>query len=47
MIKSGKYAIYSGNEYILNIDMNGNHVIITSNKDYIDDSFVDKYVYGG
>ena len=46
MIKSGKYAIYGGNEYILNIDMNGNHVIITSNKDYIDDSFADKYGSG-
>ena len=46
MIKSGKYATYGGNEYILNIDMNGNHVIITSNKDYIDDSFVDKYGSG-
>ena len=46
MIKSGKYAIYGGNEYILNIDMNGNHVIITSNKYYIDDSFADKYGSG-
>ncbi len=46
MIKSGKYATYGANEYILNIDMNGNHVIITSNKDYIDDSFVDKYGSG-
>jgi hypothetical protein len=46
MIKSGKYAIYGGNEYILNSDMNGNDIIITSNKDIIDDSFVDNYGSG-
>ncbi len=46
MIKSGKYAIYNGNEYQLNRDMNGNQIIITSNENYIDDSFVDKYGSG-
>jgi hypothetical protein len=41
MIKSGQYAIYGGNEYELNGDMNGNDIIITTNRNYIDDSFVD------
>lgn len=39
MIKSGKYAVYAGKEYTLNRDMNGNHILITSNKDYADNSF--------
>ena len=43
MIKSGKYTSYCGNEYELNGDMNGNDIIITTNRNYIDDSFVDKY----
>ena len=43
MIKSGKYALYCGNEYTLNSDMNGNNIIVTNNKEYIDGSFVDKY----
>ena len=43
MIKSGKYALYCGKEYKLNRDRNGNNIIITNNKDYIDDSFVDKH----
>lgn len=47
MIKSGKYALYCGKEYKLNRDRNGNDIIITNNKDYIDDSFVDKYGYAG
>ena len=43
MIKSGKYALYRGKEYKLNRDMKGNSIIITKDKDCIDDSFVDKY----
>lgn len=43
MIKSGKYALYCGKEYKLNRDMKGNSIIITKEKDCIDDSFVDKY----
>lgn len=46
MRKSGKYALYGGNEYTLNKDMDGNNLIITKNKDYIDDSFVDIYGNG-
>lgn len=46
MKKSGKYALYGGNEYMLNKDMEGNNLIITKNKDYIDDSFIDIYGNG-
>lgn len=46
MKKSGKYALYGGNEYTLNKDMDGNNLIITKNKAYIDDSFVDVYGNG-
>lgn len=46
MKKSGKYALYGGNEYMLNKDMDGNNLIITKNKDYIDNSFIDVYGNG-
>lgn len=43
MIKSGEYALYCGHEYTLSRDMSGNDIIITQNKEHIDDTFVDKY----
>jgi len=46
MIKNGLYTHYKGNEYIFSGDMNNNLLIITRNKNIIDESFEDTYHSG-
>lgn len=46
MIKSGKYALYKGNEYELSEDVDDNNIIITTNDAIIDDTFEDRYGTG-
>ena len=46
MIKSGNYAIYRGNEFKLLTDINENNIIITKNKNIIDNNFEKTYITG-
>ncbi len=46
MIKNGRYGVYKNMEYKINEDMEGNLLIITSEKEKIDSSFVDKFKTG-
>ena len=46
MIKNGEFCIYNGNEYELNEDNDGNLIIITTNREIIDATFVDEYNSG-
>ena len=46
MIKNGEFCVYNGNEYELNEDNDGNLIIITTNREIIDATFVDEYNSG-
>lgn len=46
MIKNGRYGVYKNMEYKINEDMEGNLLIITSEKEKIDSSFVDRFKTG-
>lgn len=46
MIKNGEFCIYNGKEYELNGDNDGNLVIITTNREIIDATFIDEYNSG-
>lgn len=43
MIKNGEFCVYNGNEYELNEDNDGKLIIITTNREIIDATFVDEY----
>ncbi|WP_253295622.1 hypothetical protein [Roseburia sp. MSJ-14] len=43
---SGEFCVYNGNEYELNEDNDGNLIIITTNREIIDATFVDEYNSG-
>ena len=40
MIKNGEFCVYNGNEYELNEDNDGNLIIITTNREIIDATFL-------
>ncbi|MBC2008878.1 hypothetical protein IA939_02955 [Listeria welshimeri] len=46
MIKSGRFGIYNNKEYEVTGDMDGNTLLLTEDKDQIDESFRDKYNSG-
>ena len=46
MIKKWWICVYNGNEYELNEDNDGNLIIITTNREIIDATFVDEYNSG-
>ena len=45
-MKTCKYGIYKGNEYKLSYDMKKNLLLLTSDTNLIDDSFIDRYGTG-
>lgn len=44
-LKSGWFGIYKGNEYELTSDMDGNRIILTKNKNIVDNTFSYDYKY--
>lgn len=45
-MKKGKFAIYKGKEYGFSKDMEGNMLILTRDKTFIDETFSDRYGTG-
>lgn len=46
MIKNGRFCKYNGNEFKVNRDGDGNMLILTTDSQLIDSTFVDKYGSG-
>lgn len=46
MIKNGRFCKYNGNEFKVNRDSDGNMLILTTDTQLIDSTFVDKYGSG-